>query len=101
MLSDRLPHVRERNRLALQLEARRVARQPIVDLTVSNPTQVGLAYPPDLLAGLASIAGLRYMPEAFGLDSARMAVASDCRRRGAEVDWRQIVLTASTSEAYS
>ena len=44
---------------------------------------------------------LRYEPHPFGLPSARNAVAADQRRRGARVDPAQVVLTASTSEAYS
>jgi hypothetical protein len=71
------------------------------DLTVSNPTSVGIPYPGGLLAALAHEDGRSYRPEPFGLASAREAVARDCRRHGTEVDRERIGLVASTSEAYS
>lgn len=92
---------RTRNRLAEALAARRLAGRPVLDLTESNPTAVGLAAPPDLLQWLADPAGVRYAPEARGLESARAAVAADFRRRGLEVGPERLVLTASTSEAYA
>lgn len=73
----------------------------MLDLTVTNPTAVGLHYPEDLLAPLAGSAGLVYQPEPFGLPAARRAVADDYARRGISVAEDRIVLTASTSEAYS
>jgi alanine-synthesizing transaminase len=72
-----------------------------IDLTESNPTRAGLAYPATLLASLSSSAALRYEPRAFGLEAARQAVADDYRRRHLVVPADRIVLTASTSEAYS
>ena len=73
----------------------------IVDLTESNPTRVAIPYPDDLLAPLADSRALGYQPHPFGLLSARDAVAADQRRRGASVDPARVVLTSSTSEAYS
>jgi aspartate/methionine/tyrosine aminotransferase len=73
----------------------------LIDLTETNPTVVGLSYPPDVLAPLADAAGRRYAPDPFGLASAREAVARDYARTGATVRADQIVLTASTSEAYA
>jgi len=90
----------ETNALARAVAARRARGAPIADLTVSNPTRVGLAYPPALLAPLADPAGLAYDPAPFGIDAARAAVAADYRRRGAMVEPGQVVLSASTSEAY-
>jgi alanine-synthesizing transaminase len=100
-LSHRLPHAPERNALTTRLDQLRSQGSSIVDLTESNPTRVQLAYPDGLLSPLASETALRYEPEALGIESARMAVAEDFARRGAHVDPRQVVLTASTSEAYS
>ena len=74
---------------------------PIADLTESNPTCAAIPYPDGLLASLAAYEALRYEPHPFGLPSARDAVAADQRRRGARVDPAQVVLTASSSEAYS
>ena len=71
------------------------------DLTVSNPTQAALDYPPDLLSPLADTRGLVYRPHPLGLESAREAVAADYARRGLSVSPDRIVLTSSTSEAYS
>ena len=59
-----------------------------------------LPYPADLLAPLGQPSGLRYEPHPLGLPEARDAVAADQMRRGAVVDPDQVVLTASTSEAY-
>ena len=85
--------------LALAAAAR--ARGPVLDLTVSNPTRVGLDYPPDLLAGCERSGALTYRPQPLGLPDAREAIAADYARRGLRVEPDRIVLTASTSEAYS
>ena len=87
--------------LALRVAAHRAARQPLVDLTATNPTTVGIPYPDGILASLASRDGFEYRPEPFGLASAREAVSRDYARRGTTIAPDRIVLTASTSEAYS
>ena len=89
------------NRLTLLLEARRERGEAILDLTETNPTRVGIAYPPDLLAPLADPRGLGYEPSPRGLASAREAVAHDHARHGVSIDPSRVVLTASTSEAYA
>jgi aspartate/methionine/tyrosine aminotransferase len=101
MLSRRLPPHADPNALSRAIAERRAAGRSIVDLTESNPTRVGLRYPPDLLRPLASEASLRYEPHPFGLPSAREAVARDHFRRGVAIDPDHVVLTASTSEAYT
>jgi alanine-synthesizing transaminase len=101
MFSSRLRHVSSRNRLAVALDERRAAGLPIIDLTLSNPTRAGFAYAPELLKALAHERALRYEPKPFGIPSAREAVSSDYSRRGSTIPPEQIVLTASTSEAYS
>jgi aspartate/methionine/tyrosine aminotransferase len=73
----------------------------IVDLTESNPTRVGLAYPESILRPLCDDGALSYDPQPFGVRSAREAVARDCGRRGVAVHADDVVLTASTSESYS
>ena len=80
------------------LQARGV---PILDLTQANPTDAGFSYAPSLLAPLSDPAALRYDPAPFGLPAAREAAADEYARRGARVPPDRIVLTASTSEAYS
>ena len=99
--SRRVPSDLAPNRFALALAAARVSGAPLLDLTISNPTSVGIDYPPDLLAPLASPAALLYEPHPFGLPAAREAVAADFGRRGIGVVAEHVVLTASTSEAYS
>jgi alanine-synthesizing transaminase len=101
MFASRLRQGPGRNRLALALDRRRTAGLPIIDLTESNPTRAGFEYPHGLLTPLAQPRALRYDPSPFGLPAARQAVADDFRRRGVDVAPERIVLTASTSEAYS
>jgi len=101
MFSSRTRWDLRQNRLATLLEARRAAGAPMIDLTQSNPTRAGIAYPADLLRPLSDLSALRYEPEPFGLTAAREAVAADYRRRGAEVAADSILLTASSSEAYA
>lgn len=100
MFSTRVPRDRTLNAFAQAL-ARARARGGLLDLTTTNPTTVGLSYPADLLAPLSDPAGLVYSPSAFGLQDARAAIAEIYQRRGLHLDADRIVLTASTSEAYS
>lgn len=100
MFSRRVPDDRRPNRFAEALaQARRTGG--LADLTISNPTRAGIPYPADLLAGLADPAALDYAPSPFGLRPAREAVSADYARRGISIPADRIVLTASTSEAYS
>jgi aspartate/methionine/tyrosine aminotransferase len=102
VFSTRLPWDRAENALARQERARRDAGQPIVDLTASNPTRVGLAYPEQALrAALGGVAARGYEPAPLGLRPAREAVARDYASAGQVVDADQIVLTASSSESYA
>jgi len=101
VFSRRVPPHAEANAVTRVLGELRAAGVPIVDLTESNPTRCGIAYSPALLDSLASPEALHYDPQPFGLPSARAAVADDQRRRGASIDPAQVVLTASTSEAYA
>jgi alanine-synthesizing transaminase len=101
MFSDRLPAHADTNRLSQAVAALRARGVPLVDLTESNPTHAGIPYPADLLAPLAHPRALNYAPDPRGLAVARQAVAADCARRGVHIDPTRIVLTASTSEAYS
>jgi hypothetical protein len=99
--STRVPDDRAPTRLARALAAARATRDDLLDLTTSNPTGVGLFYPDDLLAPLADSASLTYRPSALGMDDARAAVADTYRDRGLPLTADRIVLTSSTSEAYS
>lgn len=74
---------------------------PVLDLTISNPTAVGLVHPPDLYASLGDPGGAAYDPDPLGLPSARAAVAAYYAARGAAVPLDHLCLLAGTSEAYA
>ncbi len=104
MFSDRTNWKLAPNRLTQALEQARAGDAKILDLTVSNPTRVGLQYDERaILGGLSSPRALDYDPQAKGLLAAREAVARYYRdeHRVDELDAERIVLTTSTSEAYS
>ncbi|MEO6222372.1 MAG: pyridoxal phosphate-dependent aminotransferase [Vicinamibacterales bacterium] len=101
MFSDRLPAHLASNALTVDLAELRRKGVPLTDLTVTNPTHVGLTYPADLLAALSAPESLSYDPAPFGLMSARKAVAVEMSKSGVKVKAEQVVLTASTSESYS
>jgi alanine-synthesizing transaminase len=101
MFSERVPRSLEPNRITLAIRRARSAGRPLIDLTVSNPTNAAIEYGSRILEPLSSREALIYDPQPFGLPSARRAVADDYTRRGVGVDPAHIVLTASTSEAYS
>ena len=101
MFSRRLPPHAEPNAITRALADLRARGTPIADLTESNPTQVGIDYPSDLLNALADARGLEYQPQPFGVRTAREAVAADYGRRGIAIAADRVVLSASTSEMYS
>lgn len=73
----------------------------VLDLTVSNPTAVGLLHPPDLYASLGDPRGAFYDPDPLGQPGARAAVADYYRARGADIPLGDLCLVAGTSEAYA
>ena len=85
------------NRLSAAIAAKHTAGVELLDLTEANPTSAGFEYSERTLTALADPRSLLYQPAAFGLTRAREAVASSY----ASVAPDQVVLTASTSEAYS
>jgi aspartate/methionine/tyrosine aminotransferase len=92
----------ETNRLSAALAAHRAAGKPLIDLTVSNPTECGFKYDEDaILSALRNPAALKYEPNPRGLAVARDAVAQYYAERDAVVSTDDIFLTTSTSEAYS
>ncbi len=96
-LSHRVPADLEPSDLSARLSASHAA----VDLTVSNPTQCGFAYPSaEILAALAAPSALRYEPHPLGLSCAREAVTAYLTNHGHLVTPSRLALTASTSEAY-
>lgn len=101
MFSSRVPADLRPNTLARAIARARAEPRPLIDLTLSNPTCAGFQYPPDLFQTLAAPEVASYRPDPLGLRRAREAVSADYGRRGQDVPWERIVLTASTSEAYS
>lgn len=90
------------NALAEALAKHRAAGKPLIDLTVSNPTECGFTYESEvILEALRNAAALRYEPNARGLEVAREAVVRYYADRGDRVAVDDIILTTSTSEAYS
>jgi len=74
---------------------------PLADLTASNPTRCGFIYDAHLLKPLADLRALDYDPQPLGLLRTREAVCEYYRDHGVEVRPDRVVLTTSTSEAYS
>jgi hypothetical protein len=101
MFSERVPRRLEPNRITQAVRRARAGSRPLLDLTTTNPTTAGFEYPSSMLDALTSPRALRYDPHPLGLLEARRAVACDYARRGLDVTPDRIVLTASTSEAYS
>jgi aspartate/methionine/tyrosine aminotransferase len=90
------------NPLTLAAETRRLRGLPLDDLTVANPADCGFAWPREQLAALLGAPGCeRHQPHAFGLSSARRALAAYYAARAAAADPSRICLSASTSEAYT
>lgn len=81
---------------------RRAVGLPVLDLTASNPTQAGFDYAAAaLLAPLSSPEVLIYDPDPRGMLCAREAVGRYYADHAAVVSPEQVMLTTSTSEAYS
>ncbi|MEO6574620.1 MAG: pyridoxal phosphate-dependent aminotransferase, partial [Polyangiaceae bacterium] len=100
MFSTRTSLDRSLNALAAALEHARAQGSAILDLTVSNPTTAGIAYPGEaILQAIGDPRSLTYEPLPFGLPEARRAVAEVYAAHAVLPE--RVVLTASTSEAYS
>ena len=91
----------EESELARAHRLRAEAGLPIADLTASNPTRAGLDYGEGLLDALADPRALDYDPQPLGQLAARQAVRQYYVDAGVALETSQILLTTSTSEAYS
>lgn len=101
MFSERTGWISAPSALSLAIDARRARPEGLIDLTVSNPTRVGLpSLPDDLRAALADPAVAAYDPDPVGPLAARAAVADHYASLGYGVDPGRLRLAASTSEAY-
>jgi aspartate/methionine/tyrosine aminotransferase len=100
--SHRLAWDRPENALAMAERARRARGEAVLDLTVSNPTRVGLPdLGPRVRDALAASASGAYEPDPAGLASARAAIARELAAAGAPVAPERLLLTASSSESYA
>ncbi|MGO9518682.1 MAG: pyridoxal phosphate-dependent aminotransferase [Candidatus Korobacteraceae bacterium] len=91
-----------RNSYTDALEAHRRADRKVLDLTASNPTSIGLQYREEqLLQALTNREVLVYEPQPKGLLSARQAIAAYYAERNSRISPDDLILTTSTSEAYS
>jgi alanine-synthesizing transaminase len=102
MFSQRTEWKLAPNRFTEAVDRFRAEGRVALDLAASNPTRVGLAYnDAAILKSLAAPESLRYSPDAKGLLSARKAVAEYYQSPACTVSPDRILLTTSTSEAYS
>jgi aspartate/methionine/tyrosine aminotransferase len=104
MFSQRTNWQLSPNALTRAIAEARASGQKTLDLTISNPTEAGIRPDPEIvLAALANPEAMHYDPQPGGLLQARQAV---CRyyRESYEIfdlDPEHLILTTSTSEAYS
>jgi len=90
------------NRLAEALERHKSSGRRLLDLSASNPTESGFNYDaPAILQALGNPQSLQYHPDPRGLKSARQSVVDYYAERGEHISIDDLLLTPSTSEAYS
>ncbi len=90
------------NRITAAAEDLRRDGAAILDLTESNPTRCGFVFPDEMiLSPLGDKENLRYEPLPQGSVKAREAVSGYYKAQGLDVPAENIILTSSTSEAYS
>ncbi len=90
------------NQLIAALESFREKGVDVIDLTESNPTRCQFLYPDGpILSSLLDSRNIVYDPLAQGSWDARKAVCEYYQARGTIVEPQRIILTCSTSEAYS
>lgn len=104
MFSDRTNWRLSPNALTRAIEEARASGNKILDLTISNPTEAGIRPDTDaVLAALSNPEAMHYDPQPRGLLSARQAVCRYYRESHgiSDLDPDRLILTTSTSEAYS
>jgi alanine-synthesizing transaminase len=102
MFADRTNWNLKPNRLAGALERQKSSGRKLLDLSASNPTECGFSYnAPSIMRALCAPASLQYHPDPRGMKSARQAVSDYYAASGERVSIDELLLTSSTSEAYS
>jgi aspartate/methionine/tyrosine aminotransferase len=103
--SHRLSGLRApQNQFSILLAGLRAEGRPLLDLTVSNPTEALASYPHnDISKALGWVSNFLYQPDPLGNRKARQAIAAYLEQRvsGLQLSPDHIALTASTSEGYS
>ena len=90
------------NPLAAAVAERRAKNAPVLDLTLSNPTAAGFDYPAERICdALSGSESLEYHPDPRGHAAARDAISDYYANRGETRAAADLLLTTSTSEAYS
>ncbi|MGA3287172.1 MAG: pyridoxal phosphate-dependent aminotransferase [Bacteroidota bacterium] len=102
MFSSRTDWNTTPNRLSGLAAEKHLRGESIIDLTESNPTKCEFSYPSEeIRSALTEPSIVSYRPEPRGLLSARKAIAEYYAVHGIAITPEQIILTSSTSEAYS
>ena len=100
-LSKRLPKDLTPSPFFEELEKAKKDAGEYIDMTVSSPVRVGLPVELDSAVEEARKQFGHWSPDASGWREAREAVAAYYKERGGVFTPNQVVVTASTSEAYS
>lgn len=100
--SQRLSWSLSSNAFSELVSAKRSTGALLLDLTRSNPTEVLADYPHAAISrAYGDIADFHYMPDPAGKWEAREVICRYYEQRGVSLFPNQVVLTASTSEAYA
>lgn len=100
--SHRLAWTVSRNALTKLIEQKKNSGAPLLNLTVSNPSEIFDDYPYAAIGkALAQSGDLAYCPHPLGEEQARAAVVGFYAARGIHISPERLALTASTSEAYA
>lgn len=100
-LSERLPKDLTPSPFFAELERTKKDCPDYIDMTVSSPVRVGLPVELDSAVDSARKQFGCWSPDASGWREAREAVAQYYKERGGVFTANQVIITASTSEAYS
>lgn len=101
--SDRLSWSFLENSYSQAISLKRRANAPLLDLSLSNPTTaLGTSYPNDAIRqAFGRLEDFLYEPDPHGQRTAREAIVQYYREAGIVAAAENMLLTASTSEAYA
>ncbi|TGK08506.1 pyridoxal phosphate-dependent aminotransferase [Leptospira selangorensis] len=100
--SDRFEFISGENDLYSLLESFKRSGEDWIDLTISNPTKVGLVYPREaILHSLEKQESMEYDPNPKGTQNARKSIIGYYKEKGHTISEEDLFLTSSSSEAYS